>query len=146
MVAGLGTITPASGFVGIGGAVVIGLLAGYVCFNATMYIKQVLKIDDSLDVFPVHGVGGILGTLLAGVFASTELGLFSGFGFADGITSMAGQVKVQLIGIVVTATYTAILTWFILKVVGLVSDLRVSRDEEVEGLDIVLHEERGYDL
>ena len=142
----MGTITPASGFVGIGGAVVIGLLAGYVCFNATMYIKQVLKIDDSLDVFPVHGVGGILGTLLAGVFASTELGLFSGFGFADGITSMAGQVKVQLIGIVVTATYTAILTWFILKVVGLVSDLRVSRDEEVEGLDIVLHEERGYDL
>ncbi|MDF1642800.1 MAG: ammonium transporter [Pseudomonadales bacterium] len=146
MVAGLGTITPASGFVGIGGAVVIGLLAGYVCFNATMYIKQVLKIDDSLDVFPVHGVGGILGTLLAGVFASTELGLFSGFGFADGITSMAGQVKVQLIGIAATAIYTAILTWFILKVVGLVSDLRVSKDEEVEGLDLVLHEERGYDL
>ena len=146
MVAGLGTITPASGFVGIGGAVVIGLLAGFVCFNATMYIKNVLKIDDSLDVFPVHGVGGILGTLLVGVFASTELGLFSGFGFADGITSIAGQLKVQFIGVAATATYTALLTWGILKVVGLVSELRVDQDEEVEGLDIVLHEERGYDL
>lgn len=146
MVAGLGTITPASGFVGIGGAVVIGLSAGYVCFNATMYVKKVLKIDDSLDVFPVHGVGGMLGTILAGVFASTELGLFSGFGFAEGITSMAGQLKVQFIGVAVTAIYTAIVTWFILKVIGLVSDLRVSKDEEVEGLDIALHEERGYDL
>ena len=146
MVAGLGTITPASGFVGIGGAVVIGLSAGYVCFNATMYVKKVLKIDDSLDVFPVHGVGGMLGTILAGVFASTELGLFSGFGFAEGITSMAGQLKVQFIGVAATAIYTAIVTWFILKVIGLVSDLRVSKDEEVEGLDIALHEERGYDL
>ena len=146
MVAGLGTITPASGYVGIGGAVVIGLLAGFICFNATMYIKNVLKIDDSLDVFPVHGVGGILGTLLAGVFASTELGLFSGFGFAEGITSMAGQLKVQFIGVAATAAYTALLTWFILKVVSLVSDLRVDQDEEIEGLDIVLHEERGYDL
>ncbi|MBV1888762.1 MAG: ammonia channel protein, partial [Proteobacteria bacterium] len=146
MVAGLGTITPASGYVGIGGAVVIGLLAGFVCFNATMYIKNVLKIDDSLDVFPVHGVGGILGTLLAGVFASTELGLFSGFGFAEGITSMAGQLKVQFIGVAATAAYTALLTWFILKVVSLVSDLRVDQEEEIEGLDIVLHEERGYDL
>ena len=146
MVAGLGTITPASGFVGIGGAVVIGLSAGYVCFNATMYVKKVLKIDDSLDVFPVHGIGGMLGTILAGVFASTELGLFSGFGFAEGITSMAGQLKVQFIGVAATAIYTAIVTWFILKVIGLVSDLRVSKDEEVEGLDIALHEERGYDL
>ncbi|MBL4584868.1 MAG: ammonium transporter [Pseudomonadales bacterium] len=146
MVAGLGTITPASGFVGIGGALVIGLLAGYICFNATLYLKQKLKIDDSLDVFPVHGVGGILGTLLAGVFASTELGLFSGFGYADGITTMLGQVKVQAIGVVSTVVYTGVLTWLILKVVGMVTQLRVSEEEEIEGLDIVLHDERGYDL
>ena len=146
MVAGLGTITPASGFVGIGGALVIGLLAGYICFNATLYLKQKLKIDDSLDVFPVHGVGGILGTLLAGVFASTELGLFSGFGYADGITTMLGQVKVQAIGVVSTVVYTGVLTWLILKVIGMVTQLRVSEEEEIEGLDIVLHDERGYDL
>ncbi|MEW8585386.1 MAG: ammonium transporter, partial [Candidatus Thiodiazotropha sp.] len=95
MVAGLGTITPASGFVGPAGALVIGLLAGAICFSATNYLKQVLKIDDSLDVFPVHGVGGMLGTLLAGVFSSTSLGVFSGYGFADGIESMGGQVYVQ---------------------------------------------------
>ena len=88
MVAGLGTITPASGFVGPGGALIIGVAAGIVCFYSTVYIKQKLKIDDSLDVFPVHGVGGILGTLLAGVFASTELGAFSGYGYAEGITTM----------------------------------------------------------
>ena len=99
MVAGLGTITPASGFVGPGGALIIGILAGFTCFNATMYIKRVLKIDDSLDVFPVHGVGGILGTLMAGVFSATSLGVFSGYGFADGISSMGGQLYVQLIGV-----------------------------------------------
>ena len=99
MVAGLGTITPASGFVGPGGALIIGISAGIICFYSTVYIKQKLKIDDSLDVFPVHGIGGILGTLLAGVFASTELGAFSGFGYAEGITTMLGQVTVQLIGI-----------------------------------------------
>ena len=100
MVAGLGTITPASGFVGPGGALIIGLSAGIVCFYSTVYIKQKLRIDDSLDVFPVHGVGGILGTILAGVFSSTELGAFSGFGYAEGITTMFGQLSVQLTGIV----------------------------------------------
>ncbi|VAW61998.1 Ammonium transporter [hydrothermal vent metagenome] len=146
MVAGLGTITPASGFVGPGGALIIGLLAGGVCFTATQYIKRVLKIDDSLDVFPVHGVGGILGTLLAGVFSATSLGVFSGYGFADGINSMAGQVKVQLIGVVATIVFTAVVTWIILKVVDALIGLRVSEEQEIEGLDIVLHEERGYDL
>ena len=146
MVAGLGTITPASGFVGPGGALVIGLLAGAVCFSATMYVKRVLKIDDSLDVFPVHGVGGILGTLLAGVFSATSLGVFSGFGFAEGNATMGDQVKVQLIGIVATIAFTALVTWLILKLVGLVTPLRVSREDEIEGLDIVSHEERGYDL
>ena len=146
MVAGLGTITPASGFVGPGGALVIGILAGFVCFNATMYIKRVLKIDDSLDVFPVHGVGGILGTLLAGVFSSTGLGVFSGYGFADGITGMGGQFYVQLVGVLATIVFTAVVTFVILKVVGAMLGLRVSDEQEVEGLDIGLHEERGYDL
>ena len=88
MVAGLGTITPASGSVGPAGAVVIGLSAGVVCYFATNYLKNKLRIDDSLDVFPVHGVGGILGTMLAGVFCSTQLGIFSGNGFSEGVTSI----------------------------------------------------------
>ena len=147
MVAGLGTITPASGFVGPGGALIIGLLAGGICFWATNTIKQKLKIDDSLDVFPVHGVGGILGTLMAGVFASASLGVFSGYGFADGIESMGGQVWVQLIGVVATFAYTAVITWILLKITGvLTGGLRVSDEEEQRGLDITLHEERGYDL
>jgi Amt family ammonium transporter len=146
MVAGLGTITPASGFVGPGAALVIGLLAGVVCFSATLYIKRVLKIDDSLDVFPVHGVGGMLGTLLVGVFASTQLGVFSGYGFADGIDSMGGQVSVQLVGIGATVVFTAVVTFLILKLVGAFLGLRVEEDQEIEGLDIVLHEERGYDI
>ena len=147
MVAGLGTITPASGFVGPGGALVIGLLAGGICFSATMFLKRVLRIDDSLDVFPVHGVGGMLGTLMAGIFSATSLGVFSGYGFADGIDSMGQQVWVQLIGIAATLGFTIVMTWGILKVVSVVtSGLRVEPDQEQEGLDIVLHEERGYDL
>ncbi len=146
MVAGLGTITPASGFVGPGGALVIGVLAGGVCFSATQYIKRVLRIDDSLDVFPVHGVGGMLGTLLAGVFSSTALGIFSGFGFAKGIDSMGGQVWVQFVGVLSTLVFTAVTTFIVLKVVQALVGLRVEPDEEIEGLDIVLHEERGYDL
>ncbi len=146
MVAGLGTITPASGYVGPGGALVIGLLAGAICFSATMYLKRVLKIDDSLDVFPVHGVGGMLGTLMAGVFSATSLGVFSGYGFADGITSMAGQLQVQFIGVVAAVGFTLVMTWLILKVVALVTGgLRVDDEQEQEGLDISLHEERGYD-
>jgi Amt family ammonium transporter len=146
MVAGLGTITPASGFVGPGGALVIGILAGFICFNATMFMKRVLKIDDSLDVFPVHGVGGMLGTLMAGVFSATGLGVFSGFGFADGISSMGGQLYVQLIGVVATVVFTAVVTYVILKLVGALIGLRVDEDQETEGLDIVLHDERGYDI
>lgn len=145
MVAGLGTITPASGFVGPAGAVVIGTSAGFICFFATLGIKQVLKIDDSLDVFPVHGVGGILGTLLAGVFASDAIGIFSGQGYAEGVT-MAAQVKVQLIGVVATIAYTAVASYILLKVIGFIVDLRVSDEDETEGLDIVGHNEAGYDL
>tara|TARA_R110002095_G_scaffold41553_3_gene38244 strand:- start:1544 stop:2836 length:1293 start_codon:yes stop_codon:yes gene_type:complete len=147
MVAGLGTITPASGFVGPGGALIIGLLAGFVCFNATQYIKRVLKIDDSLDVFPVHGVGGILGSLVVAVFASTELGLFSGYGFAEGITSISEQFTVQAIGVAAVIVFTIIATFIILKVVGvLTGGLRVGEEAEMQGLDVISHEESGYNL
>ncbi len=146
MVAGLGTITPASGFVGPGGALIIGLLAGVVCFSATQFIKRVLKIDDSLDVFPVHGVGGILGTMLVGVFASTELGaVFSGYGFADGIETMGGQLWVQFQAVGAVVLFTAVASYIILKLVSLlVGGLRVDEDHETQGLDIVCHEETGY--
>ena len=146
MVAGLGTITPASGFVGPAGALVIGFVASIVCFNAVSIIKQKWKIDDSLDVFPVHGVGGIIGTLMAAVFASTEIGIFSGQGFADGITSISEQFKVQAIGVTATFLYTAVVTYILLKIVGMITGLRVDADEETQGLDIIEHEERGYDL
>ena len=145
MVAGLGTITPASGFVGPGGALIIGLSAGVVCYYATQAIKQRFKIDDSLDVFPVHGVGGILGTFFAGVFASDQLGLFSGQGYAEDM-NMASQVSVQLIGIGSTFVYTALVTWVLLKLVDSMLGLRMDAEEETNGLDLVEHNERGYDL
>jgi len=146
LVAGLGTITPASGFVGPAGALVIGVVAGAVCFNAVLIIKRKLKIDDSLDVFPVHGVGGIIGTLMAAIFASSQLGIFSGDGLAEGMT-ISSQLKVQAIGVVSTALYTALATYIILKFVGVVTGgLRVSPEDESEGLDISSHEERGYVL
>ena len=141
MVAGLGTITPASGFVGPLGALIIGLTAGVVCYTATAFIKRTLKIDDSLDVFPVHGVGGILGTLLAGVFVAT----MGGVGLAEGMT-MSSQVKVQFIGVLATAVYCGVATWIILKLVDMAVGLRVTADEETQGLDIVLHDETGYNL
>lgn len=145
MVAGLGTITPASGFVGPGGALIIGMSAGFVCFFATQFIKRTLKIDDSLDVFPVHGVGGVLGTLLAAVFASASLGIFSGQGFNEGM-DMASQFGVQLTGVVATLVYTAVVTFILLKLIQAVMGLRVNPEEEQEGLDIVMHNEKGYDL
>ena len=147
MVAGLGTITPASGYVGPAGALVIGFLGGVVCFFSTVYIKQKLKIDDSLDVFPVHGVGGILGTLLAGVFSSTQLGIFSGYGFATVNDTMIDQLGVQMIGIAATFSYTAVVTWLLFIVISkLLGGLRVSSEQEVNGLDLSEHEETGYSL
>jgi len=142
MVAGLGTITPASGFVGPMGALVIGVSAGVVCFFATSFIKQKLKIDDSLDVFPVHGVGGILGTLLAGIFVSASLG---GVGFSEGM-NMGSQLGVQLTGVIVTIVFTAVATFVCLKIVDMLIGLRVTDEEETEGLDINQHDERGYIL
>lgn len=142
MVAGLGTITPASGYVGPAGALIIGTSAGIVCFFATGFIKQALKIDDSLDVFPVHGVGGMLGTLLAGIFVVSK---FGGSGLAEGVT-MGSQLGVQLTGILATVVWTVVLTFISLKIVDAVVGLRVSEEEETEGLDISQHDERGYIL
>jgi len=146
MVAGLGTITPASGSVSPAAAIVIGFAAGVICFYATLTIKQKLKIDDSLDVFPVHGVGGILGSLLVGVFCASEMGAFSGYGFGGDNTSIAGQVEAQLIGIGSAIAYTAIVSWILLKLVDIIVGLRVEEDDEAQGLDLALHEEKGYDI
>ncbi|OGA77742.1 MAG: ammonia channel protein [Betaproteobacteria bacterium RIFCSPLOWO2_12_FULL_65_14] len=142
MVAGLGTITPASGFVGPIGALVIGGAAGVLCFFATNYMKRALHVDDSLDVFPVHGVGGSLGTLLTGVFVA---GMFGGAGYPENVT-MGGQVLTQLIGIAAVAAWSGILTWILLKLVDALAGLRLAADEETEGLDTVLHNEKGYNL
>src|SRR5687768_666446 len=143
MVAGLGTITPASGFVGPIGALAIGGSAGVVCFFATSYMKQALKVDDSLDVFPVHGVGGILGTVLTAVFMSAVFG--GGNDYPEKET-MGGQVVTQVIGVVAVGLYSAILTWVLLKLSDAVAGMRVASDEETEGLDTVLHNEKGYNL
>jgi ammonium transporter, Amt family len=140
MVAGLGTITPASGYVGPAGALIIGLAAGVVCYFATQYIKRGLKIDDSLDVFPVHGVGGILGTFLTGVFAAEA---FGGLGLE---VSIGEQLLTQSIGIVATVAWCGIISFVLLKGLDAVIGLRVSNEEETEGLDLVLHDERGYNL
>jgi Amt family ammonium transporter len=145
MVAGLGTITPASGFVGPAGGLLIGVTAGFVCFYATMFIQHTLKIDDSLDVFPVHGVGGALGTIMAGVLVSSELGVFSGMGLAEGMT-ISSQLMVQITGVVAVGVYTAIVTYVILKIIDRITGLRVSAEEETSGLDVEYHNERGYDL
>ena len=142
MVAGLGTITPASGFVGPLGAISIGVLAGLACFFATNYMKRTLHIDDSLDVFPVHGVGGILGTALTAVFAATTLG---GVGFAEGVT-MGKQIMVQFTGILVTAAWSGIVSYGLLKMIDAMMGLRVTVEQETEGLDTVLHNETGYNL
>jgi Amt family ammonium transporter len=140
MVAGLGTITPASGYVGPLGALVIGITAGIVCFYATQYIKRTLKIDDALDVFSVHGVGGVTGSLLTGVFASAELG---GMGLANGV-SIVHQVSIQALAILVTIVWSAVISYLTLMALNKAIGIRVNADEEVQGLDTVLHEETGY--
>ena len=146
MVAGLGTITPASGFVGPAGALVIGIAAGVICFFATALIKRKLKIDDSLDVFSVHGVGGALGLILTAVFAATSLGVFGGQGYLVAENSMLDQLIWQLIGLFAVFAWTAIVTLVILWVVDKMIGLRVSEEEEDEGLDLIEHNERGYSL
>ena len=146
MVAGLATITPASGSVGPAGGLLVGLAGGVVCYYATTYMKQNLKIDDSLDVFPVHGVGGIVGTFLAGILVSNNLGVFSGNGLAEGMT-IGSQVGVQVTGILATGIYTAIVTFILLKIVAaLTSGIRITDEQEQVGCDITDHDEKGYSM
>ena len=142
MVAGLGTITPASGFVGPLGALCIGISAGIVCYYSTQYIKRSLRIDDSLDVFPVHGVGGILGTILAAVFVSEKLG---GSGYAEGV-DMLTQLSIQLVGVAATIVWCGVMTLIVLKITRSLTGLRVSEDTETAGLDLSEHDERGYNM
>jgi Amt family ammonium transporter len=138
-VAGLVAITPASGFVLPGGALVIGLVAGLVCFWASTSLKRKLKYDDSLDVFGVHAVGGIVGAILTGVFAMSEVS--GSDGPAGLIEGNAGQVLTQIYGIVVTIAYCAIVSFILFKIVDVIVGLRVTEDEEREGLDLALHGE-----
>src|SRR5262249_34599114 len=142
MVAGLGTITPASGYVGPMGALVIGLVAGVVCFFATQTLKRKLKIDDSLDVFPVHGVGGFTGVLLTAVFSAPAL---DGLGLPPGV-SVGKQLLTQAIGAFATLAWCGVATYVLLKLVNVVLPLRATPEQEAEGLGLVLHEERGYSL
>ncbi len=141
-VAGLVAITPASGTAGPLGALAIGAAAGIVCFVTSTKLKRALGYDDSLDVFGVHAVGGILGAILTGLFADASLG---GAGLAEGMT-IASQLWVQSKGVLFTIVYTAVLSYIILKVVDLVIGLRVTEEQETEGLDLALHDERGYIL
>jgi Amt family ammonium transporter len=140
-VAGLVAITPASGAVGPMGALAIGFASGVGCFFASTLVKRLLGYDDSLDVFGIHAIGGIIGAILTGIFCAESLG---GAGFGDGINSIGSQVKVQSLGVGATLLYTGIMSAIILKVIDGIMGLRVSDDEEMEGLDLALHNERGY--
>jgi Amt family ammonium transporter len=141
-VAGLVAITPASGFVGPMGALAIGIASGYGCYLAVVKAKRAFGYDDSLDVFGVHAVGGIIGALLTGVFVDAGLG---GAGLGEGMT-IVSQVGLQAVGIGATIVYCGVVSFIILKVLDSVIGLRVSHEEEQEGLDLVLHDEQGYNL
>ena len=140
MVAGLATITPASGYVGVPGGLILGLSGGILCYLAVDFIRGKLQIDDSLDVFAVHGVGGILGSLLVAFLATST---FSGLGLADGQTAGA-QFLIQFKGTALTVAWTAIFTYLILKLTAFFTPLRVDEEEEIEGLDLRSHGEKGY--
>jgi len=140
MVAGLASVTPASGFIGVPGGLILGLAGGVACYVAVDLIRVRLKIDDSLDVFAVHGVGGILGSLLVAYLA---LPAFGGLGLADGVTA-GSQFMVQLASVAITVLWTGIASYVILKVIGAVIGLRVDQQDEIEGLDLSQHGERGY--
>ncbi|MDI3373419.1 UNVERIFIED_ORG: Amt family ammonium transporter [Pseudomonas cremoricolorata] len=140
VVAGLVAITPAAGTVGPMGALVIGLASGVICYFCATSLKRKLGYDDSLDAFGVHGIGGIVGAILTGVFAAPALG---GFG---AVTDIGMQVWVQAKGVIFTVAYTTIVTYIILKVLDLVMGLRVNEEEESVGLDLAQHNERGYNL
>jgi Amt family ammonium transporter len=141
-IAGLVAITPASGSVGPMGAMAIGLLSGVGCFFAATSLKRALGYDDALDVFGVHAVGGIIGAILTGVFVHSA---FGGVGLQEGMT-LVGQVWAQFLGVVITIVYTGVLSFVILKIIDMAIGLRVPEEQEVEGLDLTLHNERGYIL
>ena len=140
-VAGLATITPASGYVSPLAALAIGIVAGAICFHVTGFVKQHLRIDDSLDVFAVHGVGGMIGTLLVAVFASSILG---GAGYAAGV-GMGRQAVLQILGIAAAAAWSAAATFAIVKILAPLTGLRVNAEAESDGLDLATHGERAYD-
>jgi Amt family ammonium transporter len=141
-IAGLATITPGSGFVGPVGALVYGTLSSIICFYMITVVKNKWKIDDSLDVFAVHGVGGILGILLTGIFADLSLG---GSGLETGISIKAAFLG-QLLATIITIVWAGLMSYVLLKITQSLFGLRVTEDEEIEGLDITSHGERGYDL
>nr|VFK25884.1 MAG: ammonium transporter [Candidatus Kentron sp. MB]VFK27240.1 MAG: ammonium transporter [Candidatus Kentron sp. MB]VFK75108.1 MAG: ammonium transporter [Candidatus Kentron sp. MB] len=140
-ISGLVAITPASGSVGPMGALAIGFAAGIICFLSATRIKRLFGYDDSLDVFGVHAMGGIVGALLTGVFCAE---IFGGVGFGGDNTTMGGQVIAQFVGVFATLIYTAVVSFIILKILDLLLGLRVDEEQETEGLDIALHDERGY--
>jgi Amt family ammonium transporter len=137
-VAGLATITPGSGYVGAGGAMVIGLAAGVLCFLGATSLKRRMGYDDSLDAFGVHGVGGLVGSILAGAFAATSLG-------GSERVLVSHQLGIQMLACAATAAWSAALTWLCIKIADLAFTVRVDDEHEVVGLDLTAHEERGYD-
>jgi Amt family ammonium transporter len=142
-VGGLVAITPASGSVGPLGALVIGVAAGIGCYYGATRLKQAFGYDDSLDVFGIHGIGGIIGALLTGVFCVEK---FGGAGFGGEITSIGQQVMVQTYGIIATILYTAVMSFVILKIIDLVVGLRVKEEQEIRGLDRSTFDETGYNF
>ena len=142
-IAGLVAITPASGYIGPMSAVVIGMVSGVVCFFVSTVLKRSMGYDDSLDVFGIHCVGGIVGALLTGVFCAATLG---GTGFGDGNESIGSQVIAQAVGVLATLVYTFVMSFSVLVILDATMGLRVTGDQEEEGLDLALHDERGYML
>jgi len=141
-IAGLATVTPAAGYISAGGGVLLGLAGSLFCFGAVHLVKSKWKLDDSLDVFAVHGVGGMLGTLLVAVVARPEMG---GSGLGTGL-NLGAQLEMQLIAIAVVALWSALMTWMITYLSKLVAPLRVDEEAEYDGLDIATHGERAYEL
>jgi Amt family ammonium transporter len=140
-VAGLATITPASGHVGPAGAIAIGAAGGFLCFFATVFVKQRLRIDDSLDVFAVHGVGGMLGSLLVALFALPSLG---GIGLPEGV-DWTHQLGVQVLGVAAAGLWSGFAAWLIIRLIAALGEIRVGQEEEYDGLDLATHGERAYD-
>ena len=140
MVAGLATVTPASGYIGIPGGIILGLIGGYFCYVGVDLIRNKLKIDDSLDVFAVHGIGGMIGSILVSILATD---IFSGLGLNDGMTIIS-QIYVQILCVFITIIWTAIGSFLILKSISFFMSIRVNEDLEVEGLDMSEHGEKGY--